>query len=70
MKVYAIPKSACPLRVQISDDEQAAVLQFRDEQDVPFYWLSVSVEVARILILEHQMKQVFDLPDTPESQIR
>jgi hypothetical protein len=69
LKVYRIPKSPCPLRVQMSDDEQAAAIQCRGEDDVPFYWLPVSTELARMMILEHGMKVIFELPDTPDAQI-
>jgi hypothetical protein len=53
----------------MSDDEQAAAIQCRGEDDVPFYWLPVSIELARMLILEHGMKVVYELPDTPDAQI-
>lgn len=69
MKVYRIPNSNCPLRIQMSDNEMAAAIQCRGEDDVPFYWLPVSSEIARMLILEHRMKMIFELPDTPEHQI-
>lgn len=69
MKVYYIPKSNCPLRVQMSDNELAAAIQCRGEDNVPFYWLPVSRELAKMLILEHQMKIALELPDTPEGTI-
>jgi hypothetical protein len=69
MRVYAIQKSNCPLRVQMSDNEVAAAIQCRGEDGVPFYWLPVSTELAKMLIIEHQMKMIFELPDTPQSQI-
>lgn len=70
MKVYQIPKSPCPIRIQMSDDEQAAAIQCRGEDNVPFYWLSISIELAKGIIEESGMKIVYELPDTPESQIR
>jgi hypothetical protein len=70
VKVYQIPNSPCPLRIQTSDDGQAASIQCRGEDDVPFYWLPISIEVAQMIVLEHQMKIVYELPDTPEAQIR
>jgi hypothetical protein len=70
MKVYWIPNSKCPLRIQVSDDEVAAAIQCRGEDDVPFYWLTISVELARTIILDHGMKIIYELPDTPEGQIR
>lgn len=69
MKIYRIHKSPCPFRIQMSDDEQVAAIQFRGEDDVPFYWLPISIELARMIVLEHGMKVVYELPDTPESQI-
>jgi hypothetical protein len=69
LKVYQIPGSRCPLRIQMSDDEQVAAIQCRGEDDVPFYWLPLSAEVAKMIVLEHRMKPVFELPDTPECQI-
>lgn len=69
MKVYQIPGSRCPLRIQMSDNELTAAIQCRGEDDVPFYWLPVSTEVARMLIIEHQMKVVYELPDTPKDQV-
>jgi len=69
MKVYWIPKSNCPLRIQMSDNEQAAAIQCRGEDGVPFYWLPISPELAKMIILEHRMKLAMELPDTPESQI-
>ena len=69
MKVYKIFKSNCPLRIQMSDNEQAAAIQCRGEDGVPFYWLPVSPELARMLILEHRMKITYELPDTPKDQI-
>jgi hypothetical protein len=70
LKIYQIPKSNCPLRVQMSDNEVAAAIQCRGEDNVPFYWLPVSTELARMLILEHGMKLIYELPDTPQVQIR
>jgi hypothetical protein len=69
LKVYAIPKSNCPLRIQISDDEIVACLQFRDERGDPFYWKLVSIDTAKRIIYEFQMTVAFTLPDTPEEQI-
>jgi len=53
----------------MSDDEQVAAIQCRGEDDVPFYWLPISIELARMIVLEHGMKVVYELPDTPESQV-
>lgn len=53
----------------MSDNELTAAIQCRGEDDVPFYWLPVSTEVARMLIIEHQMKVVYELPDTPKDQV-
>jgi len=69
LKVYHIPKSNCPLRIQVSDDEIVACLQFRDERGDPFYWKNVSIDTAKLLIYEFQMVVAFHLPDTPEAQI-
>lgn len=70
MKVYRIPsKPLCPLRVQISDNEVAAAIQCRDQDDVPFYWLPVSPELANLIIKEFNMKVGFHLPDNPKDQI-
>ena len=69
MRVYHIPRSNCPLRIQMSDNELAAAIQCRGEDGVPFYWLPVSSELAKMIILEHRMKLVMELPDTPEGMI-
>jgi hypothetical protein len=70
VKVYHIPgKASCPLRVQMSDDGVVAAIQVRDEEGCPFYWLLVSPEVARLLIEEHSMKVVYELPDGPADQV-
>ena len=69
MKVYRIFKSNCPLRIQMSDDGVVAAIQCRGEDDVPFYWLPISPQLARQFILEHRMKVTYELPDTPEAQI-
>jgi hypothetical protein len=69
LKVYAIKGSNCPLRIQISDDEIVACLQFRDERGDPFYWKLVSIDAAKRLIYEFQMTVAFTLPDTPEETI-
>lgn len=69
MKVYAIARSNCPLRIQVSDDEIVACLQFRGEDGSPFYWKLVSIDTARRLIYEFQMTVSFELPDTPDEQI-
>lgn len=53
----------------MSDDEQAAMIQCRGEDNVPFYWLPVSIEIARMIVIEHGMRVVYELPDSPESQI-
>lgn len=53
----------------MSDNEQAAAIQCRGEDNVPFYWLSISIEIARMLVLEHRMKVTYELPDTPEAQV-
>jgi len=58
-----------PLRIQISDDEIVACLQFRDEDGAPFYWKLVSPDTAKLLIYEFQMSIVYELPDTPEAQV-
>lgn len=71
MKVYHIPgKPSCPLRVQTSDDLVAAAIQVRDPEGCPFYWLAITPELARLLIEEHGMKVVYELPDTPADQVR
>jgi hypothetical protein len=69
VKVYHIPRSNCPLRIQISDDEIVSCLQFRDERGDPFYWKIVSIDTAKKLIYEFQMVVCMTLPDTPEAQI-
>lgn len=69
MKVYHVPRSNLPLRIQISDDEIVACLQFRDERGDAFYWKNVSIDTAKLLIYELQMTVAFHLPDTPEAQI-
>lgn len=69
MKVYHIPRSNFPMRIQISDDEIVSCLQFRDERGDPFYWKNVSIDTAKRLIYEYQMVVCFTLPDTPDAQI-
>jgi hypothetical protein len=70
MKVFYVPnKPRCPLRVQMSDDGQVAAIQVRDEQGYAFYWLLITPELARQLILETGMKVVLELPDTPGGMI-
>lgn len=71
MKVYHIPsRPSCPLRIQMSDDELVAAIQVRDESGYAFYWLLVAPDTARAIIRENGMKVVYELPDTPEGQIR
>jgi hypothetical protein len=70
MKVYHIPgKPSCPLRVQTSDDLVAAALQVRDAEGCPFYWLIITPELAQLLIREHGMVTIFELPDTPADTV-
>lgn len=69
LKVYHIPKSNCPLRIQVSDDEIVYCLQFRSEDGVPFYWKLVTPDTAKRMIYEFQMVVAFSLPDTPDGQV-
>jgi hypothetical protein len=69
VKIYHVARSNLPLRIQVSDDEIVACMQFRDERGDPFYWKNVSIDTAKRLIYELQMTVVFELPDTPEAQI-
>jgi hypothetical protein len=69
VKVYHIPRSNCPLRIQVSDDEIVYCLQFLGEDRYPFYWKLVTPDTAKRLIYEYQMTVAFTLPDTPEDQI-
>lgn len=70
MKVFHVTaKPHCPIRVQMSDDELVAAMQFRDTDGVPFYWLLISPDLARQIIQELGMSVAFRLPDTPDSQV-
>lgn len=70
MKVFHVTvKPHCPFRIQMSDDELVAAMQFRDTDGVPFYWMLITPELARRLIEEFGMTVAFTLPDTPDAQV-
>ncbi len=70
MKVYHIPsKPACPIRIQMSDNEEVAAIQVRDEQGYAFYWVLISPELASKMVEELEMKLAYALPDTPDHQV-